>query len=129
MWPHPKDDRAIEMAKEDLARGIRRQMVACDWSQLDLAACIGLAPPDVSALVRGNLRRFSLDRLHRFLMRVGIDSWLRIAPPRPPTRRGTFTVMLLEWKDVLDLPPGFADDLSRDPGRPARVIDRGPPSD
>lgn len=63
-----------------------------DLSQADAAGMLGIAQPDVSDLVRGRLARFSMERLERFLLALGMDIRIQIAPRRRANRRGALTV-------------------------------------
>ena len=55
------------LAKAELARVIRNIVKDKKWTQRRAADVLGIAPPDVSDLMRGKLARFSQERLERFL--------------------------------------------------------------
>src|SRR5580704_7344578 len=85
-------DAEQRLAKAELARVIRRLLQERDLSQSDAAGILGIAQPDVSDLVRGRLARFSMERLERFLLALGMDIRIQIAPRRRANRRGALTV-------------------------------------
>ena len=66
-------DAQTRLAKAELSRSIRRVLADKGWKQREAAEVLGLAQSDVSDLVRGKLRRFSMERLHTLLMRLGAD--------------------------------------------------------
>lgn len=83
------------LAKAELARVIRRLLQDRGLSQTDAADVLGIAQPDVSDLVRGRLARFSMERLERFLLTLGMDIRIQIAPRPRSKRRGALTVEVL----------------------------------
>lgn len=66
-------DAQTRLAKAQLSRSIRRILADQGWKQRKAAEVLGLAQSDVSDLVRGKLGRFSMERLHTLLMRLGAD--------------------------------------------------------
>lgn len=63
LWMPPKDERAAEF--------------------------LGIDQPKISALIRGRLRSFSLERLIRFLNELGQDVSIMISPAKSQTERGS----------------------------------------
>ena len=61
------------LAKAELAQKITAVMQAKGLTQVELAKKLGVDQPKVSALVRGRLSGFSLERLMRFLLLLGQD--------------------------------------------------------
>src|SRR5262249_46983879 len=61
------------LAKAELARVIRKIVKEKNWTQRQAADVLGVAPPDVSDLMRGKLARFSQERLERFLNSLDMD--------------------------------------------------------
>lgn len=59
--------------KADLALVISRLIADRGLTQAQAAEIIGIDQPKVSAIVRGRLSEFSLDRLMRFLTALGVD--------------------------------------------------------
>ena len=51
-------------------------------TQAEAARLLGLAQPDVSRLLRGDFREYSLERLFRLLNALGRDIDIVIRPPR-----------------------------------------------
>jgi predicted XRE-type DNA-binding protein len=86
-------DADIRLAKAQLARSIKRIIVHNDWTQAFAAEASGLAAPDMSDICRGNLARFSLERLERVLMALGVDIEVRIQPRRAGASRGALRVV------------------------------------
>ena len=85
-------DAEQRLAKAELARVIRRILQDRGLSQTDAAGLLGITQPDVSDLVRGRLARFSVERLERFLLALGMDIRIQIGPTKRPKRRGALTV-------------------------------------
>ncbi len=50
--------------------------------QVEAAKLLGLSQPDVSRLLRGNFREYSLERLLRLLLALGRDVQIVIREPR-----------------------------------------------
>ena len=67
----PNSEEAL--AKAELAQKITAVMQARRLTQVELAKKLGVDQPKVSALVRGQLAGFSLERLMRFLLLLGQD--------------------------------------------------------
>ncbi len=75
------------LAKAELAFAISTILARRRLSQTRAAAVLGIDQPKVSALVRGRLSGFSLERLLRFLQALQQDVEIIIKPvPRPRTR-------------------------------------------
>lgn len=60
-------------------------------TQVAAAKLLGLSQPDVSRLLRGNFREFSVERLLRLLIALGRDVEIVIRAPRR-TRQGKLLV-------------------------------------
>jgi predicted XRE-type DNA-binding protein len=84
------EDRLVKAA---LARKISEIITKRHLSQVEAAELLGIDQPKISALVRGRLTGFSLDRLMRFLNILGRDVQI-VVKARPRTRqRGTVVVV------------------------------------
>lgn len=59
--------------KADLAIEIGNVLSKRKLSQVKAAAVLGIDQPKVSALLRGHLEKFSIERLCEFLRRLGYD--------------------------------------------------------
>ena len=59
--------------------------------QIDAAKLLGISQPDVSRLLRGNFREYSVDLLLRLLLALGRDVQIVIREPRSK-RQGRFLV-------------------------------------
>ncbi len=75
------------LAKAELAHKIAVLIRAKGLTQIQSAKLLGVDQPKVSALVRGKLSGFSLDRLIRFLLLLGQDIKITVqASPRARAR-------------------------------------------
>ncbi len=79
----PRPDDAL--AKAELAQKIVAILHERRLTQTDAAAMLGVDQPKVSALMRGRLSGFSIERLLRFLLLLGLDVEINIKP-RPRSR-------------------------------------------
>ena len=73
-------DAAELHAKADLAYEISRIIDQRGLTQIEAAEILGVDQPKVSALVRGRLDGFSLERLSRFLNALGKDVEIVVRP-------------------------------------------------
>jgi len=94
-------DAETELAKAQLAHRVVSIMEERRLTQQQAAEILGIDQPGVSHLVCGNLKRFSMDRLFRFLNALGSDveivvkpksrsrtrASVRVAPARRTSRR------------------------------------------
>ncbi len=64
--------------KANLAIKISQIIVRRGLSQVKAAAVLGVDQPKVSAIVRGRLEKFSIERLCEFLTRLGCDVNIRV---------------------------------------------------
>ncbi|MDP2321297.1 MAG: XRE family transcriptional regulator [Acidobacteriota bacterium] len=75
---HPRPAEAL--AKAELARKIAEVIAMRRLTQAAAAELLNLDQPKVSALVRGRLAGFSLDRLVRLLVLLGSDVEIVVKP-------------------------------------------------
>ena len=68
------------LAKAELAVKIADILRRRRLTQVQAAAVLGVDQPKVSALIRGRLSGFSIERLLRFLLLLGIDISITIKP-------------------------------------------------
>jgi predicted XRE-type DNA-binding protein len=81
----PESEEAL--AKAELVQKIVAVMQGKGLTQVELAKMLGVDQPKVSALVRGRLSGFSLERLMRFLLLLGQDIKITVqASPRSRAR-------------------------------------------
>lgn len=80
------------LAKAKLSIVLRRLIKRRGLTQRASAAILGVAPSDVSDLVRGELDRFSYERLIRFLIRLDVDVSIRVSQRAPGRRRAALIV-------------------------------------
>jgi len=71
---------AEALAKAELARKIGLLITKRGLTQADAAEVLRIDQPKVSALTRGKLAGFSLDRLVRFLVLLGSDVEIVVKP-------------------------------------------------
>ena len=88
-------DAGERLAKAELARVIRKIVKEKNWTQRRAADVLGIAPPDVSDLMRGKLARFSQERLERFLNALDMDVHIRIGPRAAGKKQANVTVELV----------------------------------
>ncbi len=88
-------DAADRLAKAELARVIRKIVTEKTWTQRRAATVLGIAPPDMSDLMRGKLARFSQERLERFLNALDMDVHIRIGPRPAGKKRANVSVELV----------------------------------
>jgi predicted XRE-type DNA-binding protein len=76
------------LAKADLAIQISRIIEERGLTQTQAASLLGIDQPKISALVRGRLEGFSLERLTRFLNALGQDVEIVVRPKSRSERYG-----------------------------------------
>jgi len=87
---HPQPAEAL--AKAELARKISELITKRRLTQAAAAELLNVDQPKVSALVRGRLAGFSLDRLVRFLVQLGSDVEIVVKPRSRDMRRARIMV-------------------------------------
>ena len=81
--PNPEE----ALAKAELTRKIRLVIRDRGLTQTQAAALLGIDQPKISALIRGRLSGFSMDRLLRLLLLLGQDIKITVQPcPRSRAR-------------------------------------------
>jgi predicted XRE-type DNA-binding protein len=81
--PHPD----LALAKAELVQRIRDLIVRRKLTQTKAARLLGLDQPKVSALVRGRVEGYSIDRLFRFLNALGQQVEISVHPLAPTRTR------------------------------------------
>jgi predicted XRE-type DNA-binding protein len=74
------------LAKAELARQINTVITKRHLTQAQAAEILGIDQPKVSALMRGKLSGFSLERLFHFLNALGRDIQI-VVKPKPRSRQ------------------------------------------
>lgn len=74
------------LVKAELAAKVISEIERRRLPQVEAAGLLGVDQPKVSALKQGRLRGFSIERLLRFLLRLGQDVEIRVKPK--PRSRG-----------------------------------------
>ena len=86
---------APSIPKEPLAREIRRLVLERGLSQAQTAVIVQDAASQLSLLLSGKLRGFSVDRLVRTLLRLGRDVELVVRPSKGRRRARQATVRVI----------------------------------
>ena len=89
-------DAEERLAKAELARLIRIEIRDRGLSQTEAALVLGVKQPDVSDLVRGQLSRFSIVRLERFLNALDLEIRIQVGPRPEGKIRAGITVETVE---------------------------------
>lgn len=76
-FPNPEE----ELLKAQLARQVITMITRRGLTQSEAAALLGVAQPNISALVNGRLSGFSVERLIRFLNSLGSDVEIVVKAP------------------------------------------------
>jgi predicted XRE-type DNA-binding protein len=74
-FPNPEE----ELAKAEVVRQIDRTIKKKKLTQTKAAKILGISQPKVSLLLRGYFENFSLERLFRFLNKLGQDITISIS--------------------------------------------------
>jgi predicted XRE-type DNA-binding protein len=74
------------LVKAQLVFKIDRLLKERCLKQSEAAALFGVKQPDVSKMLRGDFRQFSVERLLRFLVALGQDVEIVVKRPRDPSR-------------------------------------------
>jgi predicted XRE-type DNA-binding protein len=74
------------LIKAQLVYKIDTLMEARGLTQKDAAVLLGIRQPDVSKMLRGDFRQFSVERLMRFLVALGQDVEIVVKPHRGSRR-------------------------------------------
>lgn len=90
--PAPEEHRA----KAELAFAIKRYIEETGLTQAQAATLMGESQPNVSAIVRGRLRAFSLERLIHHLQALGFDLEVTIKSPAAGCKQGNLTVRMAD---------------------------------
>ncbi|MXZ47962.1 MAG: XRE family transcriptional regulator [Candidatus Dadabacteria bacterium] len=86
---HPEAE--VHLLKAELVTRIDEIVRRRKLKQVDAAKLLGLSQPDVSRLLRGNFRDYSVERLLRLLTALGRDVEIVIREPRSK-RQGRLSI-------------------------------------
>lgn len=78
--------------KAELVRRIAGLIKDEDLTQAEAADRMGISQPDVSKMLKGQFRPFSVERLMRFLTALGQDVEIAVKAPARRRARGKLTV-------------------------------------
>ncbi len=79
--------------KAQLVHKIEALLKERGLKQVDAARLFGVRQPDISKMLHGDLRQFSLERLLRFLVALGQDVEI-VVKPRGPNAAETATLRI-----------------------------------
>ena len=74
-------DADTHLLKAGLVTRIEQHIRERDLKQVEAAKLLGLSQPDVSRLLRGDFREYSVERLFRLLNALGRDIEIKICEP------------------------------------------------
>ncbi len=108
-----RPDAEAHLLKAQLVTRIEKIIRQRKLKQVDAAALLGLSQPDVSRLLRGNFREYSVERLLRLLTALGRDVEIVIHEPDPsesdeaaaqltPQRQGTLSVASIKVSGITE---------------------------
>ena len=87
-----RPDADAHLLKAELVTRIDKIIRQRRLKQIEAAKILGLSQPDVSRLLRGNFREYSVERLLRLLTALGQDVEIIVREPGSQ-RRGTLSVI------------------------------------
>lgn len=110
-----RPDAEAHLLKAQLVTRIEKIIRQRQLKQVDAAALLGLSQPDVSRLLQGNFREYSVERLLRLLTALGRDVEIVIHEPDPsasdeataqlaPQRQGTLSIASIRVRGVTENP-------------------------
>lgn len=88
----PKAAADDTLLKAQLVRKIEALLKERGLKQVQAAKLFGVKQPDVSKLLRGELRQFSLERLLRFLVALGQDVEIVVRPHEESAKSATLSL-------------------------------------
>ena len=86
-----RPDAETQLLKAELVTRIDKIIRQRGLKQVEAAKLLGLSQPDISRLLRGNFREYSVERLMRLLTALGRDVEIVIREPRSQ-RQGRLSV-------------------------------------
>ena len=86
------------LAKAELARQINNLIKQKTLNQKDAAEILAIDQPKISALSKGKLEGFSLERLFRFLTILGHDVIIKVSPKKTTKEKAQVSVTLPKLK-------------------------------
>ena len=86
-----RPDAETQLLKAELVTRIDKIIRQRGLKQVEAAELLGLSQPDISCLLRGSFRRYSVERLMRLLTALGRDVEIVIREPRSQ-RQGRLSV-------------------------------------
>ena len=106
-------DAENRLEKANIAHEIFRAIADRGLTQRDAAKIMGIDQPKVSAIVRGNLKGFSLERLIALLKRLGVDIHIAKRPEVSTSIYATPTNLSIEaWGNLSAVFGGISFDIA-----------------
>src|SRR3990167_1129577 len=99
------------LAKVDLAIQINELITQKKLNQAQAASLLDIDQPKISALSKGKLAGFSIERLFRFLNILGQDITIKISP-RKPKSKANVNVTSHKVKKLSSIKPSLNTDYS-----------------
>jgi predicted XRE-type DNA-binding protein len=87
-------DAETHLLKAALVSRIEDSIEARRLTQAQAAKVLGIGQPDVSKMLRGRFRDFSVERLMRFLTILGYEVDIVVRPPGDPSKADTIHLQL-----------------------------------
>ncbi len=84
------DNPEEELTKARFVVSVRRLIEENNLTQMEAGNRLGISQPDVSKLLRGNVRGFSLDRLLSFVTSLGTDVEIKFKKTTSPQGKVRF---------------------------------------
>lgn len=81
-------DAETHLLKAGLVRRLQHQIDDRKLTQVQAAKLLGVSQPDVSRVLRGHFRDFSVERLMRFLTALGCEVDIVVRSPGAPAGKG-----------------------------------------
>lgn len=85
-------DAKVHALKAALVSRIARVIAAEKITQREAAKRVALSEPDLSKMLNGHFRSYSLEKLMLMLTELGQDVRIRISAPTKPKKTGSVTV-------------------------------------
>lgn len=81
-------DAEAHLLKAELVRRLQHRIDARKLTQVQAAKLLRVSQPDVSRILRGHFREFSVERLMRFLTALGCEIDIVVRSPGEPAGKG-----------------------------------------
>ncbi|MCR4332897.1 MAG: helix-turn-helix domain-containing protein [Sulfuricaulis sp.] len=96
-------DAEERQAKANLTHVIVNIVEDHGWTQKKAASVLGIAESEMSDIMNGKLRRFSRERLERYLNVLGMEIRIQVYPRPAGKQRAGVSVQVLTMDESVDL--------------------------